>query len=98
MQYKIYSAEYKMSMINEYLSRDITIRDFAKTAVRVFPERNISLEFANAWDEKEPVLDFSKKTPEILDSSRLEALGWKAEIDIAEGIKRAVGTMEEREE
>ena len=77
---------------------DITIRDFAKTAVRVFPERNISLEFANAWDEKEPVLDFSQKTPEILDSSRLEALGWKAEIDIAEGIKRAVGTMEEREE
>ena len=77
---------------------DITIRDFARTAVKAFPERKLSLSFANPEDEKEPVLDFSKKTPEILESNRLEALGWRAEVDIMEGIKRAVCTMEEREE
>ena len=76
---------------------DITIRDFAKTAVRVFPERNMTLSFANPQDEAEPELDFTTKTPEILDSTKLRALGWRANIDVAEGIKRAVLTMEETE-
>ena len=75
---------------------NITIRDFAKTAVAVFPERNMTLSFANPEDEKEPVLDFSKKTPEILASERLEDLGWSAKVDVKEGIRRAVLTMEER--
>lgn len=75
---------------------NITIRDFAKTAVAVFPERNMSLSFANPEDEKEPVLDFTKKTPEILASGRLESLGWKANVDVREGIRRSVNTMEER--
>ena len=76
---------------------DVTIRDFAKTAVNVFPERNMTLSFANPGDEKEPVLDFSKGTPEILASEKLEALGWNARVDIAEGIRRAVNTMEQRQ-
>jgi nucleoside-diphosphate-sugar epimerase len=76
---------------------DITIRDFAKTAVAVFPERKLTLAFANPADEAEPVLDFSNSTPEILNSERLQALGWSAKVPIAEGIRRAVGTMEERE-
>ena len=42
MQYRIYSAEYKMSMINEYLSRDITIRDFVK-------EKDIGLSTFESW-------------------------------------------------
>ena len=75
---------------------NITIRDFAKTAVAVFPERNMTLSFANPEDEKEPVLDFSKKTPEILSRGRLEKLGWSAKVDVKEGIRRAVCTMEER--
>ena len=36
MQYRTYSAEYKMSMINEYLSGDITIRNFVKEKVLVY--------------------------------------------------------------
>jgi nucleoside-diphosphate-sugar epimerase len=75
---------------------DITIRDFAKTAVAVFPERGMSLAFANPEDEAEPVLDVTKKTPEILASERLEKLGWQAQVDVKEGIRRAVLTMEER--
>ena len=42
MQYRTYSAEYKMSMINEYLSRDITIRDFVK-------EKDIGLSTFESW-------------------------------------------------
>ena len=42
MQYRIYSAEYKMSMVNEYLSRNITIRNFAK-------EKDIGLSTFESW-------------------------------------------------
>ena len=42
MQYKIYSAEYKMSMINEYLSRNVTIRNFVK-------EKDIGLSTFESW-------------------------------------------------
>lgn len=75
---------------------NITIRNFARTAVEAFPERNMKLSFANPEDEQEPRLDLSKKTPEILASERLEKLGWNARVDVKEGIRRAVLTMEER--
>lgn len=42
MPYKIYSAEYKMSMIDEYMSRNITIRAFAK-------EKDIGLSTFESW-------------------------------------------------
>lgn len=71
-----------------------TIRGFAKTAVSVFPERNLKLVFANKEDEEEPSLSVFSTTPEILDSSRLEALGWKPCIDLKEGIRRAVNIVE----
>lgn len=71
-----------------------TIRGFAKTAVNVFPERNLKLAFANKEDEKEPSLSAFSTTPEILDSSRLEGLGWKPAIDLNEGIRRTVNIAE----
>ncbi len=72
-----------------------TIRNFAREAVKVFPERNLSLSFANKEDEIEPDLTKFKNTPEILDQSRITGLGWTAEVDLAEGIKRSVETLEE---
>ena len=80
-----------------YEKSDTTIRNFAKTACEVFPERNMTLAFANPEDEKEPEVDTSAlaKTPEILDSSRLCSLGWKPLVDLKEGIRRAVGILEE---
>lgn len=73
---------------------DVTIRDFAKTAVKVFPERNMSLAFANKEDEKEPIPSPMDSTPEILDSYKLNSIGWKPEVDLMEGLKRAVKIVE----
>lgn len=80
-----------------YEKSDVTIRGFAKTACEVFPERNMSLSFANPSDEEEPKRDTSPsaQTPEILDGSRLRALGWKPTVDLKEGIRRAVAVLEE---
>lgn len=77
---------------------DTTIRNFAKTACEVFPERNMSLSFANPADEAEPAVDFSplSATPEIMDSSKLNGLGWKPVVDLKEGIRRAVAVLEEK--
>lgn len=69
---------------------DITIRGFAKAAIDAFPELGLTLNFANPDDEKEPVPSPLSATPEILDASRLNALGWEAEVSLAEGIKRSV--------
>ena len=77
---------------------DTTIRGFAKTACEAFPERNISLRFANPEDEKEPeeLVTPLRQVPEILDSTRLKSLGWQPKVPLAEGIRRAVGVLEEQ--
>jgi len=33
-------------------------------------------------------------TPEILDSTRLNSIGWSAKVDLKEGIRRAVRIVE----
>lgn len=74
---------------------NITIRNFAKAAVEVFPERNLTLSFANKSDEIEPSVSNLSAAPEILNSDKLALLGWKAKVDIREGIRRAVRILEE---
>ena len=69
---------------------NISIRDFAKKAVETFPERNLSLSFANPADEAEP----TSMAREILDGTKLEELGWKASVDISEGIRKSVDIIE----
>lgn len=69
---------------------DITIRGFAKEAVNAFPHLNLKLEFANKEDEKEPVVSPMAPTPEILDASCLNSLGWKPLVSLSDGIKRSV--------
>lgn len=75
---------------------NVTIRGFARLAVEAFPERHLTLSFENPEDEKEPIVDYKNKTPEILDSSRLLSLGWSAKVGIIEGIRRSVAILEER--
>ncbi|MFV0343466.1 MAG: NAD-dependent epimerase/dehydratase family protein [Anaerocolumna sp.] len=76
---------------------DTTIRGFARTAVGVFPERNLTLSFEKKEDEVEPDVTKFTVTPEILDGMKLTALGWNATIDLEEGIKRAVRIVEEQQ-
>lgn len=77
---------------------DTTIRGFAQAACEAFPERQIHLRFANPADEKEPleVLSPLRQVPEILDNSKLIALGWIPKISLKEGIRRAVAVLEEQ--
>ncbi|SNU08585.1 Nucleoside-diphosphate-sugar epimerase [Lachnospiraceae bacterium] len=75
---------------------NVTIRDFAKKAVEAFPEKGLTLSFANPEDEKEVTIDYTKQTPEIMNSDRLSSLGWKANVNISEGIKRAVAILTEK--
>lgn len=81
-----------------YEGSDVTIRGFAKAACEVFPERDMKLAFANPEDEKEPEALKTPLTqvPEILDNSRLLALGWTPKVDLKEGIRRAVAVLEEK--
>ena len=68
----------------------MSIRDFAKTAVETFPERNLSLAFEKPEDTAEP----TSMAREILDGTALYGLGWKASVDISEGIRRSVDIIE----
>ena len=77
---------------------DTTIRGFAKAACKAFPERNITLSFANPEDEKEPeeLMTPTRQVPEILDNRRLKVLGWQPKVDLTEGIRRSVAVLEEK--
>lgn len=75
----------------------VTIRGFARLATQAFPERKLLLTFANPEDEKEPVVDYKSKTPEVLDGSKLRALGFLPKVGIIEGIRRSTAILEERE-
>ena len=75
---------------------NVTIREFAKISVSVFPDRNLSLKFANKEDEKDPGKSYFSSTPEILNSERLKSLGWVSKVNIKEGILKSVKTMEEQ--
>ena len=77
---------------------DTTIRGFAKAACEAFPERDISLRFADPADEKEPeeIVTPLRQIPEILDNTRLKKLGWEPKVTLIEGIRRAVGVLEEQ--
>ena len=76
---------------------DITIRGFAKAACEALPERGIKLSFADPADEKEPeqLVTLLAQVPEILDNSRLRALGWEPKVALADGIRRSVRVLEE---
>ena len=75
---------------------NITIRGFAKTAVEVFPEKGLTLSFANKEDEVEPDLSNFASTPEILDHEKIDGLGFVAKVDLKEGIRRAAMIVEEQ--
>lgn len=72
---------------------NVTIRNLARTAVAAFPEKKLKLSFVNKDDEKEP--DITDSICEILDSEKLRGLGWEAQVELKEGIRRAALIMTE---
>ncbi len=70
---------------------NITIRGLARAAIEAFPEKRLKLSFVNKEDEQEP--DITNSVCEILDSQRLQSLGWEARVEITEGIRRAALIM-----
>lgn len=79
---------YPYNISSEY--SNVTVRDFAKTAVEAFPDRGLKLKFENPEDEKEPQRSYLGATPEILDNKRLKDLGWVGRTTLKEGIRKAV--------
>lgn len=75
---------------------NISIRDFALEATQAFPDRGLKLQYLNKADRSKTYDSFLKKDAEILDASKLKALGWEAWIGIREGIKKAVQILEEQ--
>lgn len=73
---------------------NVTIRDLAKITAEVFPERHLGRFFVNPEDEKEPIINPSV-TPEILNSDKLQALGWSAQFDLPTGVRRSICILEE---
>lgn len=73
---------------------DVTIREFAKTAVKAFPELNLKVRFEKKSDENESEQSLMSAVPEVLDASALNNLGWSAKVDLTEGIKRSVKIVE----
>ncbi len=72
---------------------DVTIRGFAKAVVKAFPELKLTLSFANPEDAKEPIPSPDSPTPEILNADALRKIGWNAQVDLTEGIRRSVKIM-----
>lgn len=69
---------------------NIRIRDFALNAIDAFPERCLHLAFQNPEDE----VALEKGNCEILDNSALLKLGWVANVNIIDGIRKSVSILE----
>ena len=69
---------------------DVTIRDFAKAAVGAFEELGLNSDLRIKRTKKEPGQLAYAVNSGNLDAQRLNSLGWNAQVDLTEGIKRSV--------
>ncbi len=68
------------SHINVGSGQEVTIKELAETVKEV-----VGFDGEMEWDTSKP-----DGTPrKLMDSSRINALGWQAQIDLREGIRRA---------
>lgn len=75
------------SHLNVGSGREVTIKELAETVKNV-----VGYEGAIEWDASKP-----DGTPrKLMDSTKLQKLGWNAEIDLAEGIARAYADFRKR--
>jgi nucleoside-diphosphate-sugar epimerase len=69
-------------------SSKITIVDMAKKYCSLFPEKNSSVKFDLPSDYEKSAFSFIANA--VLDSTKLESLGWNAEVPLSDGLKYAV--------
>ena len=74
---------------------DVTIRELATVVAEALPERGLALRFEHPADEAEPKERPDAPTPEILDNVRRLSLGWSAQVDLPEGVRRTIAIMED---
>lgn len=74
----------------------VTERTFAQITAKAFPNQNLSVIFAHSEDEQFPDFSPSSPSPDVLNTDKLKALGFKAEVSLEDGIRRSVQTTELR--
>ena len=72
---------------------DASIRSFAKKVCEI--KRSVKLTFSNPDHEQEPaeLKTPLHQVPEVLDDSRLKALGFEPKVDLDEGIRRSLSAI-----
>ncbi len=72
-------------------SAELSVMDLAELLQGLFPEKNIQIERRAAMNQPDRIPGtFDRRVP---DTSRLEALGWRAEVTPREGFRRMILTL-----
>lgn len=74
----------------------VSIRELAETLVEAYPERNIKLAFD--IPEEQQNIGAAPFTLGILNSDKLNAIGWKPQYSLKEGLMRTVEYLEARQQ
>ncbi len=70
----------------------VSIRELATLFTQVHPEQGLQLIFNNEADAR----SYNQARRQGLDSARLAGLGWRAQVPLAEGLKRMVTDLTDR--
>lgn len=70
----------------------VSIKELAQEMVNAFPEKNLKLVFDIPENNQEGTAPFTKG---ILDSNKIKKLGWQADNNLHEGIRRTISFLKE---
>lgn len=67
----------------------ISISDLAEILVRLFPDKNLCVEYGSR-NKDEAYIESAQAKHAVPDSTKLQELGWECRYDVAEGFRRSV--------